>query len=155
MQKTLPKAWRIGDQGAELERIFKSDKIQQIVFHQDDHPPFAVHHVPVDHALRDRVQSLNDLLHAQDRFKKFYNRWWVLARDRVVDAYRRAWICCQGTLLSPVFDTGGDGQLSGQIQMELNTPEAEAFAKTLGAGKRFVAKIDYLPVAPTEWVPDL
>jgi hypothetical protein len=154
---SLPKAWRIGDQGAELERIFASDRIQQITWHLSSGDRVVVQHVPVDKELREKVAKLNDLLHAQVRRRKFYDRWWKQARERVVDVYQRTWICCRGGLLSPVFhERSAKGTIQGTAVMELPAADADLLEASARSDRpEFNMQVEYLAQAPADWKPDV
>jgi hypothetical protein len=154
--ESVPKAWRIKEQGAELERIFTSDTIQKITWRINGSPDFTAYHVPVDTALREGVQGLNDLLHAQTQYRKFYNRWWVQSRKRVIGVYRAAWMCTRGNMLSPVLQSLEDGKrLMGEARLSLDGDDAKAFAAFSTVGVEMMIHVEYLKESPAQWTPDV
>lgn len=148
--RSIPKAWRIKDQGIELDRVFDNKLIQHLVLRVPGHDTLEVYHVPVSDVLRKEAARLKDFLHAQSKVYSDDDDWWKKTRQRLCRVYTGIWNCCQGHLLSPVILRRGE--MTGRMLMEVpdNQPH---LARTLPAGANLIVTVDYLQKPPASWKP--
>lgn len=148
--RSIPKAWRIKDQGTELDRVFDNKLIQHLVLRVPGHDAWEVYHVPVSDALRTEAARLKDFLHAQSKSYPDDDSWWEKTRQRLCKVYVGVWNCCQGHLLSPVLLKRGE--MTGRMLIEFPADQPH-LARALPAGARFTVTVDYLQEPPASWKP--
>ena len=151
--KSVPKAYKIGDQGRTLERIFASNQIQYISWEARGQLILEAHHTPVTPRLRKGAEWLGNLLHGQMRCHSPEDKWWETTRNRVLEIYRAAWVCAQGTLPSPLMVR--DGKTVGRFAVLGSEEELKRLLEQIKAGDSGVLGVRYLEQPPASWVCDL
>lgn len=152
--RSIPRHWKIGQQGAALYAIFKSERIQFVSWRVGDDVIFEAHYVPVAGDLRKAAQKqLGDLLHAQNNVAALNETWWKKTAADLHNMYELAWQCSQGRLLSPMMLV--DGQGVGAIQFDVAGDAGEKFLANMKVGVEGVMEVRYLDSIPEGWVSDL
>lgn len=151
--RSIPKAYKVGDQGKALDRIFDSQQIQSFRFVMAGGEHFQGYHVPVTRKLRQEAGWLDNLRHAQLKFRGPDDPWWTVTRKRVLEIYRLVWICAQGNMPSPAFLSNGNS--IGDLRLYGDPEELQRLMAAIPVGSRGIMKVNYLKSPPAAWICDL
>lgn len=139
--RSVPKHWKIGAQGKALEAIFESDRIQRIIWEYEGEQVFDAYHTPVTSDLRKRAEKLGEFLHAQGTWRDSKDKWWMATRNDLLETYEIAWLCNQGSLLSPMFLH--NGTTVGKMMMSTNNDTSVKLKAILKEGAVGTLNVDY------------
>ncbi|MBZ9603948.1 hypothetical protein [Phyllobacterium chamaecytisi] len=145
--RSVPRAWKTTHQWLELERIFGSDEIQHLHFEFHEGGQFDFYYTPVTLELRKGAEKLSEFLHAQ-AYHAASDVWWSNFLSKILDVYRRAWICSRGKLFYPAL-ISKDGAI-GKLALDArNGPEE--YAPFFVPDAEITVKVDYLREPPSSW----
>ena len=148
--RSIPRAFKIGAQGKQLDRLFQSSSIQHVTWVTGE-VVVECYHVPVSSKLRNAAEKLGQLLHAQMKLRVEDDPWWGATRDWLKDIYRNAWTCARGNLLSPLFLE--NGKTVGKFTVEVS--DQYKLQELMRPGTKGVLRVEYLKSAPRSWMCDL
>ena len=151
--RSVPKRWKIGAQGKTLERIFESNKIQNIKWHFKDEQVFDAYHIPVSNELRKRSEKLGGLLHARGIQNEPDEVWWIDTRKNLLEIYEMAWLCNCGTLLSPMFLH--KGMTVGKMMIKGSNGISEKLKSSMKKGAVGTMEVSYPEKLPEDWKSDI
>jgi hypothetical protein len=151
--RSIPKAYKIGAQGKQLERLFESSRIQHVRFIAEDGYTIDGFHVPVRKTLRNGAERLGKLLHAQMKPRPDGDAWWAETEKSLKAFYREAWPCSKGNLFSPMFLK--DGITVGKLALEEGGIETDRIMSLMRAGTKGLFRVEYLTEPPVAWVCDI
>ncbi|GAB5437111.1 MAG: hypothetical protein FalmKO_22360 [Falsiruegeria mediterranea] len=137
----MPKHWKTGEQGKELDQVFKNNCIQCIELVFEDGYKVLARYVPVSKALRASVEQLNTYRHSLK--KPLGELELAELRNRLAATLPLAEECLSGNMLSPVFKPKKGGLARFEVLSELSAKESAEMKERLQKGTNVVATVRY------------
>ncbi|PCJ10097.1 MAG: hypothetical protein COB16_02075 [Rhodobacteraceae bacterium] len=139
-RKSLPRSWKIGQQGKELQRIYERPEIQALNCKFKDGSNFIYTYVPVSEALRGDAERFGNLLHApsQERGQSELEK----IRSGLDLTAARLKECLSGNLLSPVLLDPKTGQPLIGLIVKISKQERGIYDK-MSIGEELVVEVRY------------
>lgn len=115
------------------------------------------YHTPVPIELKRYCEmKVDELRHAQVKFRHSDDEWWISTRNDLLANYRLAWFACQGNMPVPPLWENGTKRMHPTIFMltDENRDALQAFAKD-AIGREGEFRISYISDPYDLWKPDL
>ncbi len=142
--KSMPRSWRIGQQGKELKRIYDLQKIQRLRMIFQDNFEFEFRYVPVSEILRNNSEKLGKLLHAQEDVQEQSHLEEMQAL--LSTTWEKANHCQSGNLLAPSLLDKSSGQPAGNLEAIVPNGESAELIRHMQEGAKMIVKVDYLEI---------
>lgn len=151
--KSVPPAWKIGNQWRTLQNVMKGHRIQHIRMIYSQGFSLDGYYVPVSDALKNGAERMSDLIHAQRKAYSDEDLWWIKKREEIVGLYRLAWVCQQGNMLAPALISHRDGKMISRLSM---TVQGEKEKMDVVRDTKYAkAHVQYYDTPPAIWVADI
>ncbi|CAH0132510.1 hypothetical protein SRABI05_00082 [Agrobacterium fabrum] len=151
--KSVPPAWKIGNQWRTLQKVMKGHQIQHIRMIYSQIFSLDGYYVPVSDALKNGAERMSELIHAQLKAYGDGDAWWDKKREEIIALYRLAWVCQQGNMLAPSLISHHDGKMIGRLSM---TVQADKDMMNIVRDTKYAtAHVRYYDTPPSIWVADI
>lgn len=153
-QKLRP--YKISENRAKIAKISEGQLIAKLTFDLGDGEIFEGYHTPVPASLvRYCEKHLDNLRHAQSRFRGPSDEFWNDTRADLISHYRQAWISCRGNMMVPPLWNSKNKQTHPMI-FEISDDNRAMMERMKGmVGDHFNVRVTYLEQPPESWVCDL
>lgn len=139
---SIPRSWKIENQGKALEKVFKIKKIQSITYKFEDEFSYEVRYIPVSARLRKSAQKLGDLLHGRSRV--LWEPEEIEIRENLKRIAASVEYCLSGQLLCPAILDHKDPSNSFSPQAVIDGRLAKELLKRILPGTRTTLNVEYL-----------
>lgn len=153
--RSIPSRWKIGSQWKALRAVTRDHKIQHIHFTFDNGFEYDAYHIPVSESLRNMGERMGDLVHSQSEYYPPDHDWWKTTRDNIIAAYRQAWVCQRGNMLSPVLIAEDKAMGNISLTFRKHCEEDLAALRIMQMNREMTVRVDYPEKPPATWIPDV
>lgn len=139
-----------------IRRISAGETIAKLGFHGPDGLITTQYHTPVpDRLKRYCEKKIDELRHAQRTYRQPDDPWWEKTRSELTEAYRWAWVACQGAMMVPPLWSKNKKNTHPMVfdLNDINRPALHSMMKMVN--QTMTIEVDYLDEPPAEWVCDL
>lgn len=110
------KPWNVGDTGKRIRKNSIASSITLMHLKFPDGSEYSSYHTPITDELIGVVErDLTPLLHCQMVYRKQDDPWWDEVRSKIRNAYRLAWLACQGDSMTPPLGNLETGEMHPAI----------------------------------------
>ncbi|MBB5985639.1 hypothetical protein [Sphingobium lignivorans] len=153
-QKLRP--YRLGENRSKIAKISGGKLIAKLTFELGDGEVLEGYHTPVPASLvRYCEKHLDNLRHAQSRFRGHDDEFWNRTRTDLIAHYRLAWISCQGNMMVPPLWSANSKKTHPMVFEITDGNRAAMERMKESVGEHFNVHVSYLEHPPESWVCDL